>query len=167
MPTTIWTFTLLLRSTAGVHVEVGPATVYRPGDGFSGSRKADGTLFRRSDRHIAHRWLPLHIKGILCNERTRRCVRTYVADRGPFGALLPCDRKPDKAKRRRARRIHWRGRCYWWQAQTKLAEGWRYRGKFDLSEKVARAIGHRAFDRVVFIYRRRPKRRRARRADSR
>ena len=141
----------------------GRATVYYPSDGHCGSHRADGKPFRADDSHIAHRTLSLGTTGYLCSIRSGLCVRTSVRDRGPFGAVRRCDQGLKAAGplgRPRLRR--WGKRrdgsyrvCFWWQAQIKLRPGWRRRGAFDLTRPVARAIKHKAFDRVVFFYKKR------------
>lgn len=142
----------VLTQDPALHRVSGRATVYYPGDGHCGSERADGKRFRPTDAHIAHRSLPLGTRGRLCSLRTGRCIETVVRDRGPFGAKRPCRAGPPAGRARLAR---WGRVCYWWQMQIKLQPGWERRGEFDLTRPVARAIGHRAFDRVVFFYRRR------------
>ncbi len=129
------------------HSKSGLATIYWPGDRNSDTEKADGSRFKKSDRHIAHRRLPLGTEGILCNVRSGRCTETVVSDRGPFGTVKPCEAGLDEG-----RKIKWRGKCHRWKAQTRLKRGWVFRGEFDLTVPVAKAIGHRPFDRVVFFY---------------
>lgn len=129
-----------------VKIEEGLATVYYPNDGHCGDFKADGTRFKNQDSHIAHRWIPLGTKGVLCNTRTKLCTKTVVRDRGPFGALRRCQKSST------LRKIKWRKRCYNYEVQTKLKRGFWYRGKFDLTRPVAKAIKHRAFDKVIFLY---------------
>jgi len=124
----------------------GRATVYWPGDGMCGTHRADGRRFRSTDGHIAHRWIPLGTPGLLCSTRTGRCVLTYVGDRGPFGQIRPC------SETTKGRKIRWRRRCYRWRGLTRLVRGWEWRGAFDLTRRVARSIGHRPFDQVVFFY---------------
>lgn len=134
------------------HSKSGLATIYWPGDRNCGTEKADGSRFRKSDRHIAHRRLPLGTEGLLCSVPSGRCIWTIVSDRGPFGAVQRCSAKGAAA----GRKIKWQGKCHRWQAQPgRLRPGWSYRGEFDLTVPVARAIGHRPFDRVVFYYFRR------------
>jgi hypothetical protein len=144
----------LLSLSSEYRVEVGAATIYYPGDGNCGTHKADGTRFTKKDNHIAHRRLPLGTPGFVCNIRTGACVRTVVSDRGPWGAVIPCRRYkgPSKGGIGTPKRHKWGRVCFWWQAQIKLQPGWKRRGKFDLTRLVARAIGHKAFDRVVFFY---------------
>lgn len=133
--------------------EIGVATIYYPGDGHSGRIKADGSAFKKTDSHIAHRTLPLGTSGYLCSIRTGRCVHTRVQDRGPFGATLPCNKDPSNAKGiGKPRLAKWGRVCYWLQTQVHLQRGWRRRGQFDLTRPVARAIGHKPFERVVFFY---------------
>lgn len=140
-------------SHKNVRIKAGKATIYYPGDGNCGKWKADGSRFKKTDSHIAHRRLPIGTTGYLCSVKHGLCIRTSVQDRGPFGAMLPCDKDPSEAKGIGNPRLIKYGRaCYWWQAQTRLQEGWRYRGEFDLTRPVAKAIRHKAFDQVVFIY---------------
>lgn len=161
-------FLLSLAIDGDLQIENGRATIYYPGDGHCGKERADGKSFKKVDNHIAHRFLPLHTSGVLCNFRTRRCTRTTVRDRGNFGSLLPCNKAKKNSKRLRPHRwngktfhvkkIRWRGRCYWYQVQPGLLrKGWEYRGTFDLTIPVARAIGHRAFEQAIFIYTKRTK----------
>ena len=131
---------------------------------------------RRSKSCRAVRLLPLYLRkaflrletagirlgsiGIICNLRTKLCSKKLVkvADRGPFGAVRGCEHGKPKVycvagKCFKPRKMKWRGRCVWWQAQPrKLQPGFKYRGKFDLTKPVAKDIKHRAFDTVVFIY---------------
>lgn len=139
-------FVILLISPQNYRVKeiYGKATYYWPGDGFCGSERADGRPFSELDTHIAHRTLPLGTKGFVCNNRL--CVFTTVRDRGPFGAIKPCHETTNGYK------IRWDNKCYRWKAVIKLKNGWKYRGKFDLTKPVSDAIGHKAFDNVTFYY---------------
>jgi hypothetical protein len=144
---------ILLLLLTGFFAESGKATIYYPGDGHCGTIKANGKTFKRTDSHIAHRWLPLGTSGVLCNLRTKRCTRTIVEDRGPWGAVIPCARyKKDPTSRFPARKIGRGKRCRVWQTQIKLKDGWSRRGSFDITVPVAKAIHHQAWDTVVFIY---------------
>ncbi|MCP4549502.1 MAG: hypothetical protein GY835_23855 [bacterium] len=151
--------TALLATPARPQIRIGKATVYHPGDGHSGSHKADGSAFLATDSHIAARGL-LGRTGVLCNLRTQRCVQTSVRDQGPFGAWRKCrdvSGQPadwtSRGKTFKPRKIRWWGVCYWWQSQPGgPRDGWSFRGAFDLTQKVARAIGHRGFDAVAFVY---------------
>ncbi len=125
---------------------VGLATIYTPGDGHTGSIRADGRPFRRGDFHIAHRTLPLGTIGRLCLARTNRCVEVAVRDRGPWGEIIDCNRRRPS----RARRITWQSKCWWWRASVKPSPGWRWRGEFDLTLPVARALKARAWDEVMW-----------------
>ena len=151
---------------------VGRASQYWPGDGHCGSELANGKTFKVTDAHFAHRTLPLGTSGILCSIRTGLCVRTSAQDRGPFGSRLSCleaKRDPSKLQGRTLvgkppRLVRWGKRrdgtyrvCYWWQAQIRLKPGWKRRGEFDLTRPVAKAIGHKAFGRVVFFYKKKPR----------
>lgn len=148
----------LFAPIGGVKAVEGRATMYRPGDKNCGSEKADGTTFTTADAHIAHRWLPLGTVGILCNKRTQQCVKATVRDRGPFGALRPCEKGEPEPYRVAGRTFHakkltWMRKCYYWQAQPhKLQQGFKYRGAFDITKPIATQIGLRAFDHVTFIY---------------
>lgn len=122
----------------------GKATTYWPGDGFCGEERADGKPFRKTDSHIANRIIPLGTKGFVCNKSL--CAFTSVQDRGPFGVVRPCNESDS------GRKIKWQGKCYRWKAMIKLKNGWKYRGKFDLTKPVSDVIGHKAFDNVTFYY---------------
>jgi hypothetical protein len=141
----------LLSMATDVRVATGVASVYWPGDGHSGRRRADGRVFRRADRHVAHRRLPLGTRGVLCLARTGRCVMTRIHDRGPFGAVGSCPddgTTPRGARRIRARR----GGCQLWQAQRRLQAGWRYRGEFDVTRPVAEELRLHHGERVLFFH---------------
>lgn len=129
-------------------IEIGRATMYYPGDGFCGPIRADGRRFKATDTHIAHRRIPLGTKGIICSSRTHRCVNTAVRDRGPYAMVIRCG----LAKRPYKRKIKILRKCHYWKAGIKLIKGWRWRGVFDLTRPVAKAIGLRSFDKVYFIY---------------
>lgn len=139
---------------AVVTILVGLATSYWPGDGLNAGICANGKPFTHADWHVAHRSLPLGTRGTLCNLRTGMCVPTVVADRGPFGCIRRCETMiPEEARRLKARRIKWKKKCHWWKACVGRIDGdWKYRGKFDLTQPVADAIGHRQFDEVAFYY---------------
>jgi len=138
----------------GMHSKEGCATVYYPGDGNCGKERADGRSFTKRDFHIAHRTLRLGTSGYLCSYRSRLCVKVAVRDRGPYGAVLSCRKKLSNAKGLgRPRLVKYGRTCYWWQAQIQLQTGWKRRGEFDITLPVARAIRHKAFDRVIFFYR--------------
>lgn len=134
-----------------MHRVQGRATIYYPRDGHCGTHRADGKPFTKTDDHVAHRTLPLGTRGILCSLRTRRCTLTAVRDRGPYGAIRSCRGAPPLKPAKLAR---WSKTCFWWQAQVRLQSGWRRRGEFDLTRPVAKAIGHRPFDKVIFFYQR-------------
>jgi hypothetical protein len=150
----IWLLIFLsLSNDSDIRVESGRATIYWPTDGSNSGWRADGKVFREGDYHIAHRWIPLGTIGFLCNERTKLCTQVIVSDRGPFGAIRPCDDDPsDSVGLTKPIRITWFDKCYWWQVQTRIQEGWIHRGKFDLTVNVAKEIKHRSFDRVLFVY---------------
>lgn len=153
----MWFAFLFTLMQGDIRVEAGYATAYWPGDGHCGKTRADGNPFRVKDDHVAHRSLPLGTRGVICNLRTRRCVKTAVRDRGPYGALRPCHRPPSKAKR--FRRIRWKRRCWYWDVQIKLKRGWRRRGTFDVTRPVMKALRMRAFDRLIFVYGKKHRRR--------
>jgi len=136
---------LLAGAPPAKHVR-GRATVYAPGDGHCGARRADGITFRKQDNHIAHRTAPLGTAVLVCSHRTRRCVLTSVRDRGPFGAVRECGGLPHRT-------ITWQRRCHHWRVMTRPLEGWTYRGVADLTRPVAAALGgHRAFDEVTLYF---------------
>jgi len=104
-------------------------------------------------RHIAHRTLPLGTRGVVCNSRTNLCTRTRVMDRGPYGAIIPCEKyKEDTRVGFPIKRLRVKSRCFCYQVQIKLLPGWKRRGQFDLTRPVAKDIKHRPFDRVIFFY---------------
>ena len=157
----------LLLALSSVRVETGRATVYYPGDGHCGPTRADGRPFRVGDDHVAHRRIALGTRGILCSGRTGKCVATAVRDRGPFGtfrANVPHEACPKRRAKKLApkfrscdegRPMCWRGSRGCYRVRTKPKPGWKYRGHLDLTRPVAKALGHRAFDRVTFCWGRR------------
>lgn len=154
-----YVFAILLVPT---HVTSGRATTYWPGDGMNPGYLPSGRKFTRHQRHVAHRWLRLGTRGVICSLRTLRCAETSPEDRGPWGAVRPCAAGLGAAesflvgvpKWRTPRRIRWLGRCHWWHAQVpRRLPGWRYRGAFDLTRPISKALHHRSFDRVAFFWR--------------
>jgi hypothetical protein len=127
-----------------LQIVAGLATMYYPGDGHCGNTRADGKPFTATDNHIAHRTIPLGTKGTLCNLRTLRCTYTVVRDRGPFGAIRKCK----NGRRLGGVKGLW---CYR-VAVRDLQSNERYRGEFDVTKPVARAIRMQPFDKLVFIY---------------
>lgn len=135
----------------------GRTSVYWPKDNYCGTRKANGKPFKSSDKHIAHRILPLGTAGLLCNKRTGDCIRTTVEDRGSWGAICEFKRgKPSTSRTRRhtfrAYSIIWEGRKYWWQTQLRLKSGCKRRTEFDVTKPIARLIEVKNFDYLIFIY---------------
>ena len=135
----------------GMKVIVGLATIYWPNQNC-GDTLANGEKFTANDAHVAHRWVKLGTRGVICNKRTKLCAETIVKDRGPFGQLLPCAKAQNIVLPRRAIKIKWRRRCYYWVGKTKLLKGWKWRGKFDLAPALAKKLKHRSFDAVSFTY---------------
>lgn len=132
---------------------LGLATSYWPGDGFNAGICANGKPFTATDSHVAHRSLPFGTRGTLCNLRTGMCVPTMIADRGPFGCVRRCETMiPEEGQRLRARKIKWKKSCYWWKVCLRPEVGWQHRGRFDVTQPVADAIGYRQFDEVAFYY---------------
>lgn len=126
----------------------GPASIYWFGDGYSGPHLASCNgrdpitlrypcqrCFFPHSKGIAHRWLPLGTKGLLCKQDSAGldCITTVVRDRGPWGA-------------KRGTR---------WQKQVgKLKKGWKRRAEFDVMRATARRLGVKPFDRLMFFYHR-------------
>lgn len=149
-----------------LRVESGKATIYSTSNSGPHIASCNGRdpytkkppcrrCFFDHQSHIAHRDLPLGTTGLLCNLRSGHCTRSVVRDRGPWGAIIPCSEvteAPKSGKRFKVRKIRWNRRCYYYQVQRHLLPGWSRRGNFDLTKPLAKAIGHRAFDMVVFIY---------------
>ncbi len=146
---------LLLLLSTEFKLEYGKATIYWPKDGNSTHVRADAKPFTEEDGHIAHRELPIGTRGFLCNKRTKRCVRTIVKDRGPYGAFHPCGlprTKSESKKFKKPRKTRYKGKCHWYQVQIELSKGWMRRADFDLTRPVSKAIWHRSLDEVIFIY---------------
>jgi hypothetical protein len=133
--------------------QISPATIYWPGDGQCSQKLANGRDFKRSDNHLAHRRLPLGLHGVVCSLRTFRCERTVVSDRGPFGAIQKCRSRFDRfIGFKETKKIKWHGQCHFWQTQVRLAKGWQRRGDFDLTLPLAKKLGHKQFEPVIFFY---------------
>lgn len=136
---------------------IGLATSYIPGDGMCGKKRADGKPFKKTDWHIAHRYLPLGTFGTFCNLRNGLCVPVTVQDRGPFGSLHLAHtislQKAQEVCKKNPRLIRWKKRNYYWCSITqRLPSNWQYRGMFDITQRVARAIALRSFDLTAFYY---------------
>lgn len=110
----------------------GLATYYSTGDKYTPNHgvMANGEKFNSENYTIAHRILKLGTNGLLCNHRTRRCVGVRIADRGPYGAVMGSE----------------------WEVQRVLKSGWKYRGEFDVTPAVYKALKIRALsDTICFI----------------
>jgi hypothetical protein len=121
----------------------GLASVYWPGDGHCGAVRADGERFSKDDFHLASRTLPLLEEVLVCNQRTARCVKAPVLDRGPYGF---CRRK-HKGDDPRCRD----GFKYEVRIGTRSKKGY-YRGVADLTRNLANSIGHNGLE-PISIYR--------------
>jgi rare lipoprotein A len=62
----------------------GYASHYGVGDGFHGSRTANGEYFSAYGSTVAHRWLPFGTKIKVTNPRNGASVVVRVNDRGPY-----------------------------------------------------------------------------------
>ena len=89
----------------------GAATVYHPRDGSCGTHRADGKPFLVTDRHFAHRSLPLGTKGVICNTVSGKCAKSYVGDRGPYGALLMVKDGPKPGPGWKVKSVQ--RKCFW------------------------------------------------------
>lgn len=143
---------LLFLASGLLRFDYGVATVYWVGDNHCGVVKADGTEFKSTDNHIAHRTLPLGTKGYLCNPANNKCIKTVISDRGPYGAIRDCNESPITKVSSPISQITWNDKCYWWQAQTRLQKGWRYRGSFDITKKISKKLNHKSFGHLYFFY---------------
>jgi rare lipoprotein A len=84
---------MLFWSVSTAHAEV--ASVYGGGDGFCGSRTANGERLNCSAMTAAHRRLPF---GTLIRVCHSRCVTVRVNDRGPFVRGRDIDLSPAAAR---------------------------------------------------------------------
>lgn len=99
------------------------------GDRWAGrSLRCLGRPMVAADMVIAHRTLPCGTLVRVTSRRTGRSVVAVVADRGPYGAVLPDGT---------------------WTIKRRRADPGVWRGGADLSTAVVEALGHRSFDRVT------------------
>jgi hypothetical protein len=129
----------------------GPATIYWPKDGYCGDVRADGKPFVETDTHVAHRRLPLGTTGIICSPTSKKCTWTSVRDRGPWGAVRPCEDVIDLEVFPRQIYTGRRKTCYWWSPMIRLESGWTYRGVMDLTRPIAEKLKHKPFERIFFL----------------
>ena len=83
------TLTILASTLAFVPLKASAATCgyashYGVGDGFHGSRTANGEYFSAYERTVAHRWLPFGTRLRVTNQRNGASVVVRVNDRGPY-----------------------------------------------------------------------------------
>ena len=77
-------FSLILFPLQAKAETCGYASHYGVGDGFNGSRTANGEYFSAYGRTVAHRWLPFGTKLRVTNPRNGASVVVRVNDRGPY-----------------------------------------------------------------------------------
>jgi len=116
----------------------GLTSVYFPGDGHSGTHRADGKRFTVTQCHIAHRHWPLGSLVRVCSQMTKRCVFSHVRDRGPFGA---CDHKGINPKT-----LACRGK---WLLKIRHQDPGHWRGISDLSLCIWKKIGGPALQNIT------------------
>ena len=83
------TLTILASTLAFVPLKASAATCgyashYGVGDGFHGSRTANGEYFSAYGSTVAHRWLPFGTKLKVTNPKNGASVVVRVNDRGPY-----------------------------------------------------------------------------------
>lgn len=136
----------LLTLLSGGNVEIAYSTQFAKVDKVTGERDkhagGDSPCLRRlvrpTDNIIAHRTLPCGTKVRLTNLRTGKTTTTKVGERGPYGACIsegwiygtPCP----KGK---------------WRVKKKEEDDGVWRGSFDLTPRVGRAIRHNGFELVM------------------
>jgi hypothetical protein len=110
--------------TAATLILVGAISSYRAGDGFNAGTLACGGPLLPSSHHVAIRqWRGrCGAPAVVCSAATARCVRTVVADSGPWGATD--------------------GRA--WEVQIRLRPGWRRRAVVDVTRAVWLELGRPA-----------------------
>lgn len=120
---------LLCESAHDASAETVKATRFGyPGDRWAGrTLRCLGRAMEPGDLVIAHRRLPCGTVVRVTSRRTGRSVVATVADKGPWGALLPDGT---------------------WTLKRRRTDPGVWRGGADLSPAVVKAIGHRSFDRV-------------------
>lgn len=135
----ITSFLLLLGGTT----EVGYSTRFASVDPVTGGRDkhAGGPspclkrLVRPTDNIIAHRTLPCGTRVRLTNLRNGRTTLTRVGERGPYGACI----KDGWAVNPVCPKGYWR-------VKKKKKDPGVWRGSFDLTDRVGRALRHKGFD---------------------
>lgn len=136
----------LLLVISGGDTEIGYSTQFAQVNRTTGKRDkhAGGAspcirrLVRPTDNLIAHRTLPCGTKVRLTNLRTGKTTMTKVGERGPYGACTaegwalgtPCP--PG-----------------FWQVKKKEEDEGEWRGSFDLTPRVGRALKHNGFELVM------------------
>lgn len=121
-------------------IQVGLASRYGyPGDKFDivGSYACKAILIKKiglkswdhmRENGVAHRTLPCGAKIMVCHNQ--RCIKAYVVDRGPYGAITK------------------KG----WKLRRKLQSGERYRGVLDLLPGPSKALNIRGLNEVkIFL----------------
>lgn len=122
----------------------GIASYYYPNDGHCGPLRADGRPFRSTDKHIAHRSLPLGLPVLVENLTNGVLVATTVRDRGPFGFCVHRTRRAPRCPPKPpplARALPC-PETHRWVIRTRLRrrECGYYRGIIDLTLPVARSL---------------------------
>ncbi len=139
-------FSLFLRGEIEMHYA---STFASAGDKWMGGPSP--CLLRMvepTDNIIAHRTLPCGTKVLLLNPRNRMKTVAYVGERGPYGACTkrnwqlgtPCPRG-------------------YWRVKKRATDPGVWRGAFDLTPRVSRAIGKRGIEEIVLVVLHRPQRR--------
>ncbi len=130
---------LALFGHAPVRIDRGLATRFGdPGDTLAGGRLAcTGQKIGPTDLVCAHRTLPCGTVLVVENLRNRNLALCQVADRGPFGALLPSGE---------------------WAIKRTANDPGQWRGIVDLGPAVANALDFNGREKVRLYYER-PKRR--------
>jgi hypothetical protein len=109
-----------------------------PGDRWAGAHlSCTHEKMKPGDLVCAHRTLPCGTVVMLHNPRTKRYAVCEVADRGPFGAILPSGQ---------------------WGVKIKKSQPGKWRGIIDLSPAVAKQLQHNGREKVVIVHQRVAKR---------
>lgn len=144
----------LLLSFGGSNIEVDYASGFAHVDPKTGKRDkwAGGPspciyrLVKPTDNLIAHRTLPCGTKVRLTNLRTGKTTVSYVGERGPYGACTYPGWQKWQTKHPYNAAPCPRG---YWRVKLRKKDRGVWRGAFDLTPRVRKALEHNGFELVL------------------